>query len=73
VSAKLVKNMTDSDLLDMHYFLIEEDDLDDDEFIKGFYIDPFNHHLFVVPVSERAFLFMSSTLVELSNYIRNWS
>ena len=37
----LVKNMTDSDLLDMHYFLIEDDDLDDDEFEEGFYIDLF--------------------------------
>ena len=37
----LVKHMTDSDLLDMHYFLIEDDDLDDDEFEEGFYIDLF--------------------------------
>ena len=28
----------DSDLLDMHYFLTEDDDLDDDEFEEGFYI-----------------------------------
>ena len=28
MTSKLVKNMTDSDLLDMHYFLIEDDDLD---------------------------------------------
>ena len=41
MTAKLVKNMTDSDLLDMHYFLIEDDDLDDDEFEEGFYIDLF--------------------------------
>lgn len=38
MTAKLVRNMTDSDLLDMHYFLIEDDDLDDDEFEEGFYI-----------------------------------
>lgn len=37
----LVRNMTDSDLLDMHYFLIEDDDLGDDEFEEGFYIDLF--------------------------------
>ena len=37
----LVKNMTDSDLLDMHYFLTEEDDFDDDEFEEGFDIDLF--------------------------------
>jgi len=36
--AKLVKNMTDSDLLDMHYFLTEDDGFDDDEFEEGFYI-----------------------------------
>ncbi len=38
MTAKLVKNMTDSDLLDMHYFMTEDDDLDDDEFEEGFYI-----------------------------------
>ena len=38
MTAKLVRNMTDFDLLDMHYFLIEDDDLDDDEFEEGFYI-----------------------------------
>lgn len=37
----LVRNMTDSDLLDMHYFLTEDDDLDGDEFEEGFYIDLF--------------------------------
>ena len=39
MTPKLVKDMTDSDLLDMHYFMIEDDDLDDDEWEKGFYID----------------------------------
>lgn len=38
MTAKLIKNMTDSDLLDMHYFLTEDDDLDGDEFEEGFYI-----------------------------------
>ena len=38
MTAKLVKNMTDSDLLDMHYFLTKDDDFDDDEFEEGFYI-----------------------------------
>ena len=38
---KLVRNMTDSDLLDMHYFLTEDDDFDDDEFEDGFYINLF--------------------------------
>lgn len=38
MTAKLVRNMTDSDLLDMHYFLIEDDNLDEDEFEEGFYI-----------------------------------
>ncbi|MCI6429347.1 MAG: hypothetical protein MSA72_00400 [Lachnospiraceae bacterium] len=38
MTAALVKNMTDSDLLDMHYFLIEDDDLDDDDFEEGFYV-----------------------------------
>ena len=33
-----VRNMTDSDLLDMHYFLTEDDDLDDDGLEEGFYI-----------------------------------
>lgn len=38
MTSKLVKNMTDSDLLDMHYFLTEDEDLDEDEFEDGFYI-----------------------------------
>ena len=41
MTSNLVKNMTDSDLLDMPYFLTEDDDLDDDEFEEGFYIDFF--------------------------------
>ena len=40
MTAKLVKNMSDSDQLDMHYFLTEDDDLDG-EFEEGFYIDLF--------------------------------
>lgn len=38
MTARLVRGMTDSDLLDMHYFLTEDDDLNDDEFEEGFYI-----------------------------------
>ena len=38
MTAALVKNMTDSDLLDTHYFLTENDDLDRDRFEEGFYI-----------------------------------
>jgi len=41
MTAKFVKNMSDSDLLDMHYFLTEDDDLDGGEFEEGFYIDLF--------------------------------
>lgn len=41
MTAKLVKNMSDSDLLDMHYFLTEDDDWDGDEPEEGFYIDLF--------------------------------
>ena len=41
MTPKLIRNMTDSDLLDMHYFLTEDDDLDDEEFEEGFYIDLF--------------------------------
>lgn len=41
MTPKLVRNMTDSDLLDMHYFLTEDDDLDDDGWEEGFYIDLF--------------------------------
>lgn len=33
-----VLNMSDSDLLDMDYFLNEDDFDDDDEFEEGFYI-----------------------------------
>ena len=41
MTAKLVKSMSDADLLDMHYFLTEDDDLNDDELEEGFYIDFF--------------------------------
>lgn len=41
MTAKLVRSMTDSDLLDMHYFMTEDNDFDDDEFEDGFYIDLF--------------------------------
>ncbi len=41
MTPKLVRDMTDSDLLDMHYFLTEDDNLNDDEFEEGFYIDLF--------------------------------
>ena len=34
-------DMTNSDLLNMHYCLTEDDDIGDDEFAKGFYIDLF--------------------------------
>lgn len=33
-----IKNMSDDDLLDMDYFLHEDDDLDDDFGKEGFYI-----------------------------------
>ena len=55
MTSSLVKNMTDSDLLDMHYFLTEDDDLDDDEFEELSYKSTYvretddwnlkNHHL----------------------------
>ena len=54
MTAKLVKNMTDSDLLDMHYFLTEDDDLDDDELKKVFTSS--RHRLFLMPASARAIL-----------------
>ena len=38
MTSKLVKNMTDSDLLDMHYFLTEDEDLDGNDSEAGFYI-----------------------------------
>lgn len=41
MTEKLVKNMSDSDLLDMHYFLTEDDDWDGDKPEEGFYIDFF--------------------------------
>lgn len=41
MTSKLVRNMSNSALLDMHYFLTEDDDWDDDESEEGFYIDLF--------------------------------
>ena len=37
MTPKLVKTMTDSDLLDMHYFLTEDDDFDGEP-EDGFYV-----------------------------------
>lgn len=37
MTAELVRGMTDSDLLDMHYFMTEDDDFVG-EFEEGFYI-----------------------------------
>jgi len=41
MTPKLVRNMTDPDLLDMHYFLTEDDGFDDEAFEEGFYINLF--------------------------------
>ena len=41
MTPKLVKDMTDSDLLEIHYFLIEDDDRDNDELEEGPYINRF--------------------------------
>ncbi len=41
MNQRYVDELTDSDLLDMHYFLTEDDDLDDDGWEEGFYIDLF--------------------------------
>ena len=38
MTPSLVKKMSDNDLLDMHYFLTEDEDFDDDDFEEGFYI-----------------------------------
>ena len=40
MTAKPVKNMSDSDLLDMHYVLTEDDDRDGDKTQEGFYNIP---------------------------------
>lgn len=48
MTARLVRNMSDSDLLDMHEFLTEDDNLDDDE-LKVFILTSFNHRLFALP------------------------
>lgn len=41
MTAKLVRNMSDSDLLDMHYFLTEDDDWDEGTPEEGFSINLF--------------------------------
>ena len=38
MTADDIKNMSDNDLLDMDYFLHEDDDLEDDFGEEGFYI-----------------------------------
>ena len=56
MTTELVKGMTDSALLDMHYFLTEDDDWDGDEPEEGFYITSFSNRLVLVPAFMRAFL-----------------
>ena len=41
MTPKLVKDMTDSDWLEIHYFLIEYDDRDNDELEEWSYINLF--------------------------------
>lgn len=41
MTSQLVKDMSDSDLLDMHYFLTEDNDWNGDEPEAGFYIPLF--------------------------------
>ncbi|MDA3845696.1 MAG: hypothetical protein PF505_04000 [Vallitaleaceae bacterium] len=38
MTPSLVKRMSDNDLLDMHYFLHEDDDFDETSSENGFYI-----------------------------------
>ena len=38
MTTKLVRGMSDNDLLDMHYFLTEDDDFDEDNPEDGFRI-----------------------------------
>lgn len=38
MTPELVREMSDSDLLDMDYFLHEDDDFDDSDFEDGFFI-----------------------------------
>lgn len=38
MTAGMIKHMSDSDLLDMDYFLHEEDLFDEDAGVEGFYI-----------------------------------
>lgn len=56
MTARLVKNMISSDLLDMHYFLTEDDDLDEVKFEEGFYIF-WCLHLVSVPTFGGLFFF----------------
>ena len=41
MTAKLEKRMSDDDLLDMHYFLTEDEECDEEVPEEGFYIDIF--------------------------------
>ena len=57
MTAKPVKNMSDSDLLDMHYVLTEDDDRDGDETQEGFYNRPLSViALFLCPLLYGLFL-----------------
>jgi len=62
MTAQLVKNMSDSDLLDMHYFLTEDEYFDGEE--EGFYLNIYR--LFVEPSLIRAFILVFSPKGEIS-------
>ena len=54
MTSKDIRRMSEDELLDMDYFL-NDDELDDDFGEEGFYIFQAIYRLFVVPASVRAF------------------
>lgn len=61
ITFRLIRDMTDSNLLDMHAFLIEDNDLDDDEFEESFYIGFFITICFPCPLLSVFLLMVQRT------------
>ena len=69
LTSQVIRSMSEDDLLDMDYFL-NDDELDDDFGEEGFYIFWFFYRLFAMPASRRAFLIQESAAGGLSYKVK---
>ena len=65
MTSKDIRDMSEDELLDMDYFLNEDDLFADEAGVEGFYTSKQCHHL-LMPAFVQAFSFKSSIKIELS-------